>query len=135
MGIEPGLQEQGGGNHIDLTAHLFLVQTLFAQDALCLGGREPLVDEFERKAGRGGDAAGDLPNVLGLWALLARHGLRQAADQDIGLMVFQDHTEGTGHALHLARGQDLERHGHATGAVGDRDAGARAADIEGDQRY
>ena len=68
--------------------------------------------------------------MLCLRAFLPRHRLGQSADEDIGLMVLNDHAKGARHILNLGSREDLERHSNAPGAVRDRDTGACAANIE-----
>ena len=68
--------------------------------------------------------------MLCLRAFLPRHRLGQSADEDIGLMVLNDHAKGARHILNLGSREDLERHSDAPGAVRDRDTGACAANIE-----
>ena len=63
--IEPCLQEQAGGDHVDLAPHLLFVESLLAQDTLGLLRGQALVLKLQRKIelvgnllGHGGDALG-----------------------------------------------------------------------------
>ena len=47
--IEPCLQEQAGGDHINLAPHLLLVEALLAQNALGLLRGQALVLKLQRK--------------------------------------------------------------------------------------
>lgn len=79
--VEPGLQEQTCGYHINLAAHLPLTQALFTQTPLGLGGAEPLICENVGNAAGVADARGLLANAGRLGALLAgeRAGSRRRA--------------------------------------------------------
>lgn len=123
-------QEQRSRDHIYLTAHLFFAQTLLTQNALGLARGKALVDELEGKVAGTRYAFGDRTDMLCLRAFLPRHRLGQSADEDIGLMVLNDHAKGARHILNLGSREDLERHSDAPGAVRDRDTGACAANIE-----
>ena len=47
--IEPRLQEQAGGDHVDLAPHLLFVESLLAQDTLGLLRGQALVLKLQRK--------------------------------------------------------------------------------------
>ena len=53
--IEPRLQEQAGGDHVDLAPHLLFVESLLAQDTLGLLRGQALVLKLQRKIELVGD--------------------------------------------------------------------------------
>ena len=63
--IEPRLQKQAGGDHVNLAPHLLFIESLLAQDALGLLRGQALVLKLQRKIEllgnllrHGGDALG-----------------------------------------------------------------------------
>lgn len=109
--IEPSLQEEAGGDHIDFAAHLLLRKPLLAQDSLCLRRGKALVSKLERKGAGPGDSLGNPPHALRLGSELAAQGAWKPADEHVGIMVFEHIAEASRHTDDLLRGQDLDRHG------------------------
>ena len=72
--IEPRLQKQAGGNHVDLAPHLLFVESLLAQDTLSLLRGQTLVLKLQRKIELVGNLLRHSGNALGLRAGLTGHG-------------------------------------------------------------
>lgn len=64
--IEPRLQKQAGGNHVDLAPHLLFVEALLAQDTLGLLRRQTFVLKLQRKIELVGNLLRHGGNALGL---------------------------------------------------------------------
>ena len=64
--IEPCLQEQAGGDHVDLTPHLLFVEPLLSQDSLGLLRGQTLILKLQRKIELVGDLLRYGGNALGL---------------------------------------------------------------------
>lgn len=123
--IEPCLQEQAGGDHVNLAPHLFFVESLLAQDALCLLRGQALILKLQRKIKLVGDLLRHGGNALGLGTGLAGHGQRPSAHQNVGLIVLDQVTERLGHTGDLGGREHLDGHRHLaiTARDGDADPG------------
>ena len=123
--IEPCLQEQAGGDHVNLAPHLLFVKPLLAQDTLGLLRGQALVLKLQRKIELVGDLLRYGGNALGLGARLAGHGQGTPAYQDVGLIVLDQVTERLSHTSDLGGREHLDGHRHLaiTARDGDADPG------------
>ena len=110
--IKPRLQKQAGGNHVNLAPHLLFVESLLAQDTLCLLRGQALILKLKRKIELLGNLLRNGGNALGLGAGLTGHGQGTSAYQDIGLIVLNQVTERLGHASDLGSREHLDGHCH-----------------------
>ena len=123
--IEPCLQEQAGGNHVNLAPHLLFVESLLTQDTLGLLRGQTLILKLERKIELIGDLLRHGGNALGLGAGLSGHGQGTSAYQDVGLIVLDQVAERLGHTGDLGGRENLDGHRHlaVTARDGDADPG------------
>ena len=63
--IEPCLQEQAGGDHVNLAPHLLFVESLLSQDSLGLLRGQTLVLKLQRKFELVGNLLRHSGNALG----------------------------------------------------------------------
>ena len=110
--IEPCLQEQAGGDHVNLAPHLLFVKPLFSQDSLGLLRGQTLVLKLQRKIELVGNLLGHGGDALGLGAGLTGQGQRTSAYQDIGLIVLDQVAKRLGHTSDLGSRKHLDRHRH-----------------------
>ena len=120
--IEPCLQEQTSGNHVNLAPHLLFVESLLTQDTLGLLRGQTLILKLERKIELVGDLLRHGGNALGLRAGLTGHGQGTSAYQDVGLIVLDQVTERLGHTGDLGGREHLDGHRHLAITARDGDA-------------
>ena len=120
--IEPRLQKQAGGNHVDLAPHLLFVESLLAQDTLGLLRGQTLVLKLQRKIELVSNLLRHSGNALGLRAGLTGHGQGTSAYQDVGLIVLNQVAERLGHTGDLGSRKHLDRHRHLAITARDGDA-------------
>ena len=120
--MEPRLQKQAGGNHVDLAPHLLFVEALLAQDTLGLLRGQTFVLKLQRKIELVGNLLRYGGNALGLGAGLTGHGQGTSAYQDVGLIVLDQVAERLGHTGDLGSRKHLDRHRHLAITARDGDA-------------
>ena len=120
--IEPCLQEQAGGDHVNLAPHLLFVESLSSQDSLGLLRGQTLVLKLQRKLELVGNLLGYGSDALGLGAGLTGHGQGTSAYQNVGLIVLDQVAKRLCHTSDLGSRKHLDRHRHLAITARDGDA-------------
>ncbi len=132
-GVEEGLQDEDGGELVDDGAAVAAGGVAGGVEmAVGLGGGEALVPEVDGEAEVGAELLGEGLRLGGLWALVAGHVQGIADDGFGGGVLAQD----AGDGFHVGAGvgavQGEERLRGVAERVGDGDADAAVANIEGE---
>jgi len=128
--FHPSLQDEHGGHAVYGSAALFDGQVGFAQEAVGLGGRQPLVPEVNRQAELLAQFFREDPHLLRLGTFGSTHAQGQA-DHDFLDLVLANHLSELVEVVALiAALEGFEALGGDAEGVGDGDADAAGANVE-----